>query len=425
MWIHRAHIVYPNGCRWRATLIETREALPRAAALQLLGRLKQGRNVVFGASIFSVGREQWFRGADQVFDDIELTGDSVVRFIRGDYGVGKTNFAARLFENALKRGWAAAYIELSEQVTLYEFHQLFAQITEKLYLPEQLNYVEGLTSRADGLVGALEAFYNKTRTSIGLGAGADISASARKELLHRVNLLLQSGRIFGDFANAVRLYFEGRLDGNHGLCVLAGKWFRAEPDGRMPGTLRPITKVTGKDSLRSLSALLQGMGYRGTLIIIDELERIMEEPKLRRRKSYTILRELIDNVDGENGMKTSCLYAAAPPGQFESSQGFIEVEALASRIQAPILNSGGVDYTAAIVDLDSAPLTTEQQLELAKNLRSLHGRAREWDPEKYISDSALLTLVAAINAKRNVSRLRVRELCIEVVSTLEKAFATR
>ena len=124
-------------------------------------------------------------------------------------------------------------------------------------------------------------------------------------------------------------------------------------------------------------------------------------------------------------MKTSCLYAAAPPGQFESSQGFIEVEALASRIQAPILNSGGVDYTAAIVDLDSAPLTTEQQLELAKNLRSLHGRAREWDPEKYISDSALLTLVAAINAKRNVSRLRVRELCIEVVSTLEKAFATR
>lgn len=84
---------------------------------------------------------------------------------------------------------------------------------------------------------------------------------------------------------------------------------------------------------------------------------------------------------------------------------------------------GGVDYTSAIVDLDSAPLTTEQQVELANNLRSLHERAREWDPEKYITDSVLLTLVAAINAKRNVSRLRVRELCIEVV--LEKAFAAR
>src|SRR5713226_2520930 len=46
---------------------------------------------------------------------------------------------------------------------------------------------------------------------------------------------------------------------------------------------------------------------------------------------------------------TSCLYAAAPPGQFESAQGFIEVEALASRIQAPILTGSGVDYAAAIV----------------------------------------------------------------------------
>ena len=403
-------------------MIETKEILKREAALQLVGRLRQGRNVVFGASVFSVGREALMKGANQVFDDVELTGDSVVRFIRGDYGVGKTNFAARLFEGALKRGWAAAYIELSEQVSLYEFHQVFAQISDKLYLPEQLNYSDGLTIRPSGVIGALNSFYNKSRLAIGLGAGADISASARNEIVQRANWLLQNQRIFGDFASAVRLYIEGRLDGDRDQCALSEKWFRAESDGGMHGILRPITKVTGKEHLRSLSALLRGMGYRGTLIIIDELERIMEDSTLRRKKSYTILRELIDNVDGENGMKGSCLYAAAPPGQFESSKGFIEVDALASRIQAPIL-AGDVDYTAAIVDLDAAPLTREQQIDLAKNLRLIHATAREWNPEKYVSNSALVVLVDAINAKRNVGRLRVRELCIEVISALERAFA--
>jgi hypothetical protein len=32
----------------------------------------------------------------------------------------------------------------------------------------------------DGLVGALKAFYNKARTSIGFGAGADISTTTIK-----------------------------------------------------------------------------------------------------------------------------------------------------------------------------------------------------------------------------------------------------
>jgi hypothetical protein len=181
--------------------------------------------------------------------------------------------------------------------------------------------------------------------------------------------------------------------------------------------------VNGKEHLRSLSALLDAMGYKGLLIIIDELERIMEEPRLRRRKSYTILRELIDNVDGENGMRSSCLYAVAPPGQFESANGFIEVDALASRIQAPILAKGQIDIMGAIVDLDAAPLSIAHQVELAKNIRALHSRAREWHAEQSLDDARLISLVNDINSRKVVSRLRVREICIQFVAALEVARA--
>src|SRR6266536_5765924 len=113
--------------------------LTQEMALQLIGRLRQGRNVIFGANLFSVGREDWLRGAQQVFDDIEVTGDSVVRFLRGNYGVGKTNFAARLFQAGLARGWVTVYVELSDQVMLHEFHQVFSQIVDRIYVPEQVD----------------------------------------------------------------------------------------------------------------------------------------------------------------------------------------------------------------------------------------------------------------------------------------------
>lgn len=397
------------------------DKLPKEAALQLILRLKQGRNVIFGTSFFSVGREPWIRGSEQVLTDIEYTSDSVVRFIRGDYGVGKTNFAARIFERALHRGWTGAYIELSEGVMLYEFHQVFAQVCEKLYLPEELDYCTGVAIRPSGITGALESYYKRTRAAMGLGPGADLSTSARADILSRISSLLRRAQIFGDFATAVRLFFEGRLDGNLESCKLAERWFRADPGARINGILRPVTKINGKEHFRSLSALLQGIGYKGMLIIIDELERIMEEPRSRRRKSYTILRELIDNVDGENGMRSSCLYAVAPPGQFESANGFIEVDALASRIQAPILANGQIDVMGAIVDLDAAPLSIAHQLELARNIRALHGRAREWRAEDSLNDEKLKEIVNEINSKKIVTRLRVREICIQLVAALEVA----
>src|SRR5713226_9561524 len=123
---------------------------------------------------------------------------------------------------------------------------------------------------------------------------------------------------------------------------------------------------------------------------------------------------------------TSCLYAAAPPGQFESQKGFIEVEALASRIQAPlVLRPGLVDYTATIIDLDTAPLTEDEQVELARNIRGIHSIARDWLAVKFISDSELKNLVKEINAERTYSDTRVREFCVEIVSRLESVHYSR
>jgi hypothetical protein len=395
--------------------------LNQETALQLLNRLRTGRNIIFGANLFSVGREKWIKGAERVFKDIEITNDSVVRFLRGNYGVGKTNFAARVFLNALSRGWAAVYVELSDQVMLHEFHQVFAQVVERMYAPDQVNFATDLSPSPCGFMGILDLQFKKLRNAVGLDAGGDISAGARSDLIARVNRGLQTARIHGEFAYAIRSYFEARIDADSETISLMDGWFRGDPASRIRGVLRPASRVTGKEYLRCLSAYLINCGYKGLLIIVDELERIMEESLVRRRKSYTILRELIDNVDGENGMKSTCLYAAAPPGQFESQKGFIEVEALASRIQAPVvLQPGLVDYTATMIDLDLAPLTEVEQLQLARNIRDIHAIGR--NSNHSLTDADLKKLVVEINLKRQYSDTRIRDFCVEVVSRLESVY---
>lgn len=397
--------------------------LNQETALQLIGRLKQGRNVIFGASYFSVGRDQWVKGAEQVFNDVETTGDSMVRFLRGNYGVGKTNFAARLFHSALNRGWVAVYVELSDQVMLHQFHQVFAQVVDKMYAPHLAETGVTLAAQPQGVIGVLKNQYKKIRESMGLGRGADIPATAKNEVSARINTVLQGRRIYGEFASAIRAYFDALIEDDREKAVLIERWMRGDPNASLRGFLKPISKVTGKDHLRSLSSLIVGFGYKGTLIVIDELERIMEESADRRRKSYTILRELIDNVDGENGMRNTCLYAAAPPGQFESQKGFIEVEALASRVQAPVITQPDLtDYTSTIVDLDGAPLTQGELNELAGRIRDIHSVARGWEAKNVLPDAEVRGLVKEIARAKPYSNVRVRDFCVEVTAALESHY---
>jgi hypothetical protein len=316
-------------------------------------------------------------------------------------------------------------VEISDEVKFHEFHEVFADVVRKLYTPDQLTSAAGPLQSPSGLTGILDFHFRRLRSAVGLGPGADVSASARTDLLSRVNSMPQKQRIYGDFASAIRAYFEARIDDDIELSRKLGRWFSAEQDVRLPdkGVFQPISKKSGKEHLRNLTCLLAGIGFKGLLLIIDELEAIMEETRTRRRKAYTILRELMDNVDGENGMKSTCLYAAAPPGQFESQKGFIEVEPLASRIQTAIVaGPGEVDYTGTIVDLDQAPLSATEQIDLAHRLRAIHEIARSWNARRALTDAAIKQLVNDINRVRTYSNIRIREFCVEVVSTLERSY---
>jgi hypothetical protein len=394
-----------------------------ALALQIIGRLKAGGNVVVGAHLFSVGRERWLRGAEQVLKDLESTGDAFVRFIRGDYGVGKTNFAARLFHQALDRGWSVSYVEIGDEAPMHEFPLVLAAIMANLRTPADLPYLlSGDTSSAGGVAALLDDFYRRVKESFGLKPGADIPATFHTEMLSRADAMMKGVHIDGDFRSAVRAYLTAKVNQDASQQEELVTWFKGGPPLKHLQVFKPISKANAKTHLRHFTSLVIALGCKGTVILLDELETIMSETPARRRKAYGVLRELIDNVDGVGGMRRACLYCAAPPAQFESQKGFIEYEALASRIAELPSDAGIRDYAGTMVDLDKAPLEGDEVLALLKKLRELHSIARQSEDSKKVPDTALRQLRDKFESTGGYGGKRLRDLCREAVTLLDAAW---
>ncbi len=131
--------------------------------------------------------------------------------------------------------------------------------------------------------------------------------------------------------------------------------------------------------LRSLSAFLQAVGTAAFWVLIDELENVLHQTTAARHMAWTILRELIDNVDDRHGMTHTAFYVAATPDVFDSPKGMSEYAALAERVLLP--GSGGTaNPAAAVIDLAAWPLKREDFARIGNRISNLHGIARVWTP---------------------------------------------
>ena len=115
------------------------------------------------------------------------------------------------------------------------------------------------------------------------------------------------------------------------------------------------------------------------MILLDEVENVLQAPPAARRASYTVLRELIDNVDDRHGMTSTCFYAAGTPDLFDSANGFAEYEALAGRVLLPG-GAGSRNPRASLIDLSQFPLGRSEFEEMGRRIVELYSIAREREP---------------------------------------------
>lgn len=404
-------------------------------ARRIVIQLQRGTCPLEGVRALNVGREAWFIAAEEILDDVQQEGGALVRFIRGDYGDGKTHFIAMVRTLALERNWVTSYVCLSDEIRLDRFQEVYAAIVNNCVTRGLIEERSALVDPGEinGWCWILNDWVHKQETlhSRDMEFGRAASLSVRERTLASLSQNLRRANPVGDFSAAVKAYVQHRLDRNSEGQEEVLRWFKGENVKlKNRGILQPVSKGNSKQVLRSFVSFLRAIGYGGLAIFLDEVESVVHYSSERRRsQAYQNLRELLDNIDGTNGTQAACFYCAAMPEVFTGERGFREYDALRERVQpidGALLHelTGSqprIDYRAVVIDLAADPLTRDDYRELTHRIRTIHGCAFKWDAEKMVTDTVLNRLIDRVMATHLAESGRLRSLCRHTVEFLQRS----
>jgi hypothetical protein len=107
---------------------------------------------------------------------------------------------------------------------------------------------------------------------------------------------------------------------------------RAEEPAHARSSLSP---KTAKRALSELSRLIRAMGYAGCAFFLSEGDGLAKRTPRQREKAYTVLRELVDNLDsGRGAISTRCLVSGGT-ALFEGPHSLQSLEPLLGRLRVP------------------------------------------------------------------------------------------
>ena len=99
---------------------------------EVIAALRRGTVPESGLDLLAVGLDRFTSTLDAELDTV-AGGGAVFKAVRGEYGAGKTFFTRYLAERALRRGFAAAEVQVSEtQTPLHRLETVYRRVTESL-----------------------------------------------------------------------------------------------------------------------------------------------------------------------------------------------------------------------------------------------------------------------------------------------------
>jgi hypothetical protein len=405
-------------------------SIDRPLAIRVVEALRQGSNCLEEVERFSAGRELLFRAADDLLDELEVSNGASVRWIKGSYGQGKTHFFARLLDLAHARNWVTTYVVVSgrgEGTELHRFEEIYASILRNCLCRDLVKEERGRIEpgRISGWAWILDNWFDRLRRlAVGRRDGDTPSFLLRDQIEQSMTSMRNKANLHGSFAEALRQYAYAKADTDEEWRALLLEWFSGANVHSQGGATRrrlkecgirePVSRRNAKEMLRSISGFLGHVGFGGILILLDEVENVLHQTPNARRTAYTILRELIDNVDDRHGMTRAAFYVAGTPDLFESATGLTEYEALAERV---LLETPGAlrSPVSTVLDLAGWPLTRDDFGAMARSVLVLHAIAKSWEPSSNCVDEIDALLAQTLERNPDLSpRLWMRTVVAEL-----------
>ena len=299
----------------------------RLESLNIVNALRRGTVPASGLERIAVGLDVEEGVIAKQLDYVAQSGGDL-KFIRGDYGSGKTFLVARALEIASQKGFATSHVVISSSTPLYRIKAIYQQICANLRTKEDEH---ALKTVIDNWLFAIE----ERLISVSGTATEDpaLEAATEREIEAALRAISEMNTAL---AATLRTYYRAQNAGDFQLAQAALGWLAAEPNiGRdfkqKAGIRGDIDDSIAFIFLRGLVAIIHGAGYSGLAIAVDEMETTQGLQRNQRERGYHTLVQVIDALD--RGEMPRCYFLfTGTPALYDGSRGIRSVPSLYDRI---------------------------------------------------------------------------------------------
>jgi hypothetical protein len=347
-------------------------------------------------------------------------GDGRVRFLRGDFGTGKTFFLKSFGARARANGFATAYVRISyPEPSLGKPLSLYAATARDLQSPRRSSGAFRET---------VDAWLYRAMERVGdpsLGSPTDVTdpgfdAAVDKQLRTMLGSLFDEAAVYAQVVAAYsRALGEDRPDIARGLL----QWLSG--DEHVDATVKRYAHVKGSltqlDALSMFSglvAMLTQSGSKGLVILVDEVERVLRRPQNQRADAYRTIQNLIGALT--TNLRNVLLVVAGTTSFYEDRKGIRELEPLRQRIETSF-DDAYPDLEAVQVRLP--PFDRSRLLDVGRRIRRIYvDYARDDSIAGRVDDDAIALLASdVIGAFGGDIAVAPRQFFRRLIATLGKA----
>lgn len=346
----------------------TAPRVPKRVAAVILNSLKGGVVPRIGLPYITVGREVEIQA---LLTDLALISDggASFRFLVGRYGAGKSFLLQTIRTHAMGEGFVVADADLSPERRLQGGQgQGLATYRELIRNLSTKTRPEGgaLTLILDKWVANIQAEEEAATAGGPAGTGLREQFANLEEMVHGF-----------EFTRVLGMYRAACAQGDDEMKSRAVKWLRGEYRTKTEArTELGISTIIDDDSwydyVKLFARFLTGAGYRGMLVLIDELVNLYKIPNaITRQYNYEKILQMYNDTLQGKAQHLGIIMGGTPTSIEDRRRGVFSYEALRSRLtQGRFAREGMRDMLAPIIRLQ--PLTYEELLVLIEKLAQIH-----------------------------------------------------
>lgn len=359
----------------------------------LLNALRNGTVPDLGLEEIAVGLDPQVAAVEEGLAFVSR-GKSGYKFLRGDYGAGKTFLSSLVCSQATEKGFLFSKVVVSAADTpLYRLISVYRRLCEGLSRNTR-NPGGQFRSILDRWLYSLE---EKVEELHGIGEDDDGFAEAVSAQVDRE--LLELGDTAGRMAACIKGYHQAQLAGDYGQAMALLDWMTG--NDKVAASMKKTAGVTGSLGSEDVLPFLQGLlqivrasgEQKGLVVVIDEVETILRLRRPERTKSLEVLRQLVDACDRHEFPGLYLLFTGTPDF-FDSPQGVPSLPPLHDRIKVSFQDDLPDNLRQPQIRLrafDQARLEA-----VAKKVRQVYPAAMPL--EQVVTDDVIIALSDAMTA---------------------------